>query len=88
MTQTTETTNWRPIETAPKAGGEILAWGRYLSAPVIVSWAVLTSDRGAWKASWDGEEVIESQTDFGTDYKDPGPLSHWMPLPEVPHVED
>ncbi len=68
---------WQPIETAPKDGGTIMAWGRYNSEPVPVRWG-----RKGWEAIWDGWQ--ECQSDFGTEYRIPDPLSHWMPLPEPP----
>lgn len=72
------TTEWQPIETAPKDGTTILAWSIYTDI-CTVEWRV-----DNFVPVCDGRQVIESQSDFGTDYKDVSPLSHWMPLPEPP----
>lgn len=77
-----QTTNWQPIETAPKDGSTILVWSRYTEI-CTAQWC-----GRKFVPVCDGSQVIESQSDFGTDYKDIYPLSHWMKLPEVPHVED
>jgi hypothetical protein len=73
------TDDWRPIESAPKDGTTIIAWGRYELEPVTVRWG-----GAGWEAVWEGFAVIESQSDFGTDYMTPGPLTHWQPLPRPP----
>ena len=75
---------WQLIETAPKDGTQILAWSEYLLSPVTVFWSPNAPNRGAWKSCWECQEVIDYQSDFGTQYKDPNPLSHWMPLPSPP----
>lgn len=71
--------DWRPIETAPKDGRTILACGRWSDGAVTVQW-----DCGEWAAVWDGMAVIESQSDFGTEYLTADPLDWWMPLPVPP----
>ncbi len=77
---------WQPIETAPKDGTQILGW-----AP---SW--LTSNQaefiaaflhGKWWHMADNERVIESQSDFGTSYKEAF-ITHWMLLPAPPDRVD
>jgi len=80
---------WQDISTAPKDGTEILAgfsndYG-YQENPTIYGPWTVAFVRGKWMASWDGLQVIESQTDFGTDYKqtDIEP-THWLPLPPPP----
>jgi hypothetical protein len=73
---------WLPIETAPKDGTTILAWSKYLLEPVTAAWR-----RNAWMASWEKGAVIEYQGDYGTEYKDASPLTHWQPLPTPPEVE-
>lgn len=70
---------WRPIETAPRDRSTILGWCHWHDEPVPVQW-----HRGKWQAVWDDSPVIESQSDFGTEYKMVDPLSHWRPLPAPP----
>jgi hypothetical protein len=70
---------WRPIDTAPKDGSEVMLWSRYQTNPVIGEWC-----KNRWWASVDGSRVIESQTDFGTDYLSVEVPSHWRPLPTPP----
>lgn len=78
---------WMDIETAPKDGTEIL--GLFFhprdedSYPMLSGpWTTCFKD-GKWRSSWDGEQVLEYMSDFGSEYKslfyDP---THWMPLPE------
>jgi len=74
---------WQPIETAPKDGTTILAWGPY-SEPATYQWRTNVRLVG-WVPVWDGFLVIEYQSDFGTEYKTADPLTHWMPLPQPPH---
>lgn len=67
---------WRPIETAPKDGRELLLWdslsdiytGRY---------------NNCWYATISGCKAIKSQTDFGIEYFEQWP-THWIPLPQMP----
>lgn len=73
-----EAQSWRPIETAPKDGTEILAFGPYGDRPQTVAFR-----NAEWRCSH-GSRVIESEGDFGIKYKRADPLSHWMPLPEGP----
>ena len=72
-------TEWQPIETAPKDGTEILLWGPYCERPSPAKWY-----DGKWCAYWDGFRVIESEGDFGTDYREFDVPTHWMPLPDPP----
>lgn len=74
---------WQPIETAPK-DAEILGWGEYMDVPAPIKWGGLRHGRQGWRAVWDGNRVISSESDFGTDYVDPEPITHWQPLPEPP----
>ncbi len=80
---------WMDIETAPKDGTEIL--GLFFhprdedSYPMLSGpWTTCFKD-GKWRSSWDGEQVLEYMSDFGSEYKslfyDP---THWMPLPAPP----
>jgi len=79
---------WRPIETSPKDGTEIIGvfsndYG-YQDTPTMYGpWTMAW--RGEWVSSWDGEQVIQSQSDFGTNYHEIAPdPTHWMPLPSPP----
>lgn len=70
---------WQTIDSAPKDGATILGWSEYMDEPCTVRWR-----NNEWESSWDGWEVVEYMSDFGTEYRDPGPVTHWMPLPEPP----
>lgn len=85
------TSDWQPIETAPKDGTEIIGCafhdygGGYWSAhgPWTVAWF-----NRKWRSSWDGCEVIEYQGDFGIEYKEPDLTpTHWQPMPTLPRGE-
>ena len=82
-------TDWQDIETAPRDGTEILAFGGYqyegMGKPTVYGpWTVAWNGK-KWRSSWDDCEVIEYMGDFGTDYKEPGiEPTHWMPLPPLP----
>jgi hypothetical protein len=78
---------WQAIETAPRDGTEIIGLfhRRYdeTSAPTIYGPWTVAFDGKKWRSSWDGCEVIEYMSDFGTEYKEPDiEPTHWMPLPE------
>ena len=72
---------WQPIETAPKNGSTFIGWSKYWDEPLTVAWS---SRLGRFVSRWDGVEVIEAAGDSWADYKNPNPLSHWMPLPAPP----
>jgi len=78
---------WMDIETAPKDGTEILGLFFYPrdedSYPMLSGpWTTCFKD-GKWRSSWDGEQVLEYMSDFGSEYKSPFcDPTHWMPLPE------
>lgn len=74
-----EAEGWRPIETAPKDGSTIIGWSKYCLEPVTVRWV-----GNDWQSVWERGRVVSSQSDFGTDYETPGPLTHWRPLPAPP----
>ena len=83
--------SWMPIETAPTDGTEIIGlfhrrYDEDSPATVYGPWT-LAWDGRKWRSSWDGSEVISSESDFGTQYKEPDiEPTHWMPMPEVPAV--
>jgi len=67
---------WQPIETAPKDGTPIVVWDRYLQEPVIAHWSY---------SLWG----IHNSYGFNEDGEIPGEdVSHWMPLPPAPVVEE
>lgn len=79
---------WQDISTAPTDGTEIIGvfHRRYDEdgpATVYGPWTVAYDGR-KWRSSWDGSEVIDNMSDFGTEYKGPDiEPTHWMPLPGV-----
>jgi hypothetical protein len=77
---------WQPIETAPRDGRTILAWGPYSSEPATVKWEKQGNAAPCWVPNWDEQWVIEHQGDFGTEYKSAAPLTHWQPLPAPPEA--
>jgi hypothetical protein len=83
---------WQDISTAPKDGTEIIGvyfnqWDES-SVTTYGPWTV-AFHRGKWRSSWDGSEVIEYSSDFGTDYKSPDlEPTHWQPLPPPPAASD
>lgn len=70
---------WMEIESAPKDGTSIIAYGRWDDQPVEVRWR-----NNDWMAVWNGYSVIESQGDTWTNYHFADPLSHWRPLLPLP----
>jgi hypothetical protein len=92
--QTADAHGWRPIETAPKDGGEVLGiyycdWGDGSMPSIYGPWTISFSRRSkSWQSSWNGMRVIESQSDFGTDYHEPDVQpTHWQPLPSPPEQQ-
>ena len=80
--------DWQPIETAPKDGTEVIGiycreWDHF-EKTIYGPWTIAFK-RGKWMASWDGWNIIESETYAGTTDKEPDmEPTHWMPLPEPP----
>jgi len=68
------TMNWRPIETAPKDGTEVLVLAVYDDGPP--AYAV---------AAWDGEEWRDvGDIGWGGMHGEDNQPTHWMPLPAPP----
>lgn len=78
-TPTGEVSGWQPIETAPKDGTTIIGWAETMLEPVTIRWKSET-----WQSVWELARVLETESDFGTSYKDPDWPTHWQPLPEPP----
>jgi hypothetical protein len=76
---------WEKIDKAPKDGTIFLATATWYPEPVTVKANPID---GRLVSTWDGEPVIESQTDFGTEYKDAGPFTYFMLIPEPPRFPD
>jgi hypothetical protein len=79
---------WPPIETAPQDGTEIIGvfYRKYdeTTPPTIYGPWTIAYDGRKWRSSWDGSEVIEYMSDFGTEYKGPDiEPTHWKPLPDT-----
>lgn len=74
--------DWQPIETAPKDGTQVIVCGRYSDDVAIARW-----DGRYWSCVSDGCAVIESQCDFGTEYRTFEVPSFWQPCPK-PKRED
>lgn len=78
--------DWKPIETAPKDGQEVLGFylhednPRFNCGPWTMMWR-----KKEWVPSWDGSRVMDYMSDFGTDYKDldMNP-TNWQALPMPP----
>lgn len=76
---TPKTTEWQPIETAPKDGTALLLWEEASIHPFVGWWAM-----GGWTVShehvdaeggWNGAVVVDRLQ---------LPITHWMPLPPAP----
>jgi hypothetical protein len=69
--------DWRPIESAPKDGTEIIAWGVMAGEPGY------TSDEKAWTGirwSKDGWVTTKPQGRYFVGFHP----THWVPLPPPP----
>lgn len=74
---------WQPIETAPKDGTEIIAWGiRFGSWGYTEDrkcWTGVKWDRGNWERPGNWFET-RATPQYSAGFKP----THWMPLPEPP----
>ncbi len=73
---------WQPIETAPKDGTSILAWGKSMEEPVVAYWEP-NGDRvwGGKSAFVDGTVDMCEELCVVDDY------THWQPLPKPPEAK-
>lgn len=69
VVQQRATTDWQPIETAPKDGTRILAWNSGWEQPTIAHWY---SYPGGSNNRWDNDDGVELCP------------THWMHLPPGP----
>lgn len=69
---------WQPIETAPKDGTEILAFGRAEYERTLYA-------KGHHVCWWEGQQETGywSGRDGDCDYR----ITHWMPLPPPPNPD-
>lgn len=83
---------WRPIETAPKDGAEIIGvyfrQCEHTEKPTIYGPWTMEHDGKEWAPSWDCGMVIDYMSDFGIETKslDCQP-THWMPMPSPPNAD-
>lgn len=70
---------WQPIETAPRDGTVFLGIGRYCEHAACHKYL-----RNKIIPVYEGRHIIEAESDFGTEYVEANPLTHWMPLPKPP----
>lgn len=84
---------WRPIESAPRDGTELLGWSAAVGAPLIIRWTAATefmTDREIDQASSDDNDWMHDQDWFCADFIQGSRLegdcapTHWMPLPSAP----
>ena len=71
-------------ENPPPKDAEIMGcWigESYAEGPWSMRWDSVENE---WNSSWDGSEVIESESDWGRIHKALGPVSHWRPMPSLP----
>lgn len=73
-----EAAGWHPIETAPRDGTIILMAGPCNEIGTV------RYNNGLWIYTADGYLAIESESDFGTDYREFDVPTHWRPLPAPP----
>lgn len=75
---------WQPIETAPKDGGDLLLWQPGAECSIVVGrWQSFTdADTGEQSSWWAPADSLIS--DVCGSLED---VSHWMPLPSPPQTE-
>lgn len=72
---------WRPIETAPKDGTQLMLWCPDRAAPMFGSFRVDEGLSGNDEPLW----LDNSYDDFSCGYAScPLKPTHWMPLPAPP----
>ena len=66
---------WQPIETAPKDGSDVFAWGPRWKQPDYIHFR-----NGEW-CEWVGPDTGEWEP---ITFSEPFLPTHWMPIPEPP----
>ncbi len=69
-----DATGWQPIETAPKDGAHVLAWGPKFAEPHFCFWTTWYVDRQPIDCWGNDEEYLLNEM----------APTHWMPLPSPP----
>lgn len=72
------TADWQPIETAPKDGTAVLACARHALTPFVARWREHGLDRDDDELGWLTLSGVRVTSVYGA------PMTHWMPLPELP----
>lgn len=67
---------WRPIETAPKDGTEIIVWWKDQEIQIMAAYTDILDGEGFNWYSGHADYLPEAQ------------LTHWIPLPEPPKGEE
>lgn len=65
------TTGWRPIETAPRDGTDVMLYANHDC--YIAAW---------YDDAWHADFTVLAKMPFEQEAGEP---THWMPLPEPPH---
>lgn len=83
---------WKKIDTAPKDGTEIIGvyvnhyddGTSFVDGPFTIHW---DNNHDKWVPSCDGYRVIESQSDWGTEYMTIIQPTHWQPFPDTSSIK-
>lgn len=80
---------WKSIESAPKDGKPILLCGNNECADNEFRWCFGVGMWNATMDSWVGDKLeITGCWETGSGWFQPDEVSHWMPLPEPPLIEE
>jgi hypothetical protein len=66
--------DWQPIESAPRDGTRILVWGKIFPEHAVACWR----PKGVLMEGWESHPYSECDIVSPT---------HWMPLPDPPHLD-
>ena len=74
------TTEWQPIEGAPRDGTRLLLWGPHYGEPAIGGWCVSKAPLAfeGWSPGW------QTVSGYDAGYEAMSEPTHWMRLPEPP----